>query len=670
MIRLPAFGAPRLIRYATFALVALTCGAFAAEPAAEAPAVLREVVGPRTSENVPPIPAALEERLAAYQNTRGARLAGWLADGTLLIGTRFGNTEQVHRVAAPLGMREQLTFFEEPIASAVPLPNEPAFVFGRDVGGSEFWQLYRYDLDDRAVVRLTDGERNRNEAPVLSRDGKLLAYTSTARNGTDSDIWVRDLATGAARPLVTEGGIWRANDFSPDNARLLVTKFVSINESYPGEVELATGKLELFPVDGGTASFRAFKFAPDGASVYFISDEKREFLTLWHHVPGQGAPKAVSGELAWDVTDVEIAKDGRHLAYASNEDGIGKLRVLALPSHREVAVPELPIGVIGGFAFSPDSRRIALSVNSATSPNDVYVFEVGSRQLVRWTKSEVGGLDPSSFVAPTLVRYPTFDRVDGKPRTIPAFYYRPPGDGPFPVVVSIHGGPESQAVPSFNPTAQFLVRELGIAVLVPNVRGSSGYGKEYLKLDNATKREDSVRDIGALLDWIAAQDELDAERVGVSGGSYGGYMVLASLVHHGDRLRAGVDVVGISDFRSFLANTESYRADARRAEYGDEREPAMQEYFAKIAPLANASKIRDPLFVAQGANDPRVPKSEARQIVGKVRANGGDVWYVEFADEGHGFRKKANADWFNAAQMLFWQEHLAGPRATTSAPEG
>ncbi|HET9482777.1 MAG TPA: prolyl oligopeptidase family serine peptidase, partial [Xanthomonadales bacterium] len=570
------------------------------------------------------------------------------------------NTAQVHRVAAPLAMREQLTFFDEPVAGVAPLPDAAGFVFGRDVGGSEFWQLYRFGVDDRSVARITDGKRSRNEAPVVSGDGSLLAFASTARNGTDSDIWLHDLRTGSARALVTEGGLWRPNDFSPDRSKLLVTKFVSINEAYPGEVDLATGKLEMFPVEGGKAGFRDFRFAKDGKSAYFVSDEGREFQTLWHHRIGDGAPVAISAKLSWDVDGLALSRDGRHLAYSSNEDGIGKLRLLALPGHEELPVPELPIGLIENFDFSPDGKRIALSLNTATSPSDVYVFDVGARELVRWTKSEVGGLDPDRFIAPTLVRYPTFDQVDGKPRTIPAFYYRPPGDGPFPVVVSIHGGPEAQAFPSFSPTTQFMLRELGIAVLVPNVRGSSGYGKQYLLLDNADKREDSVRDIGALLDWIAKQPELAADRVGVSGGSYGGYMVLASLIHYGDRLRAGYDVVGISDFATFLKNTESYRADARRAEYGDERDPKMAAYFEKISPLANAGKITDPLFVAQGANDPRVPRSEALQIVSKVRANGGDVWYLEFADEGHGFRKKNNADYATAASMLFWQKHLVG----------
>jgi len=324
-------------------------------------------------------------------------------------------------------------------------------------------------------------------------------------------------------------------------------------------------------------------------------------------------------------------------------------------------LPELPVGVIDSVAFSPDGRRLAASINGATSPSDVYVVDLGKTTLERWTRSEIGGLDASRFVAPTLIRYPTFDSVDGKPRTIPAFYYRPagvPAGRRVPVVINIHGGPEAQARPTFSPTAQFLANELGVAMLVPNVRGSSGYGRTYLTLDNAAKREDSVRDIGALLEWIAQQPELDASRIGVIGGSYGGYMVLASLVHYGERIRAGVAIVGISHFGTFLKNTEDYRRDLRRAEYGDERDPAIAALFERISPLNSAGRITSRLFVAQGRNDPRVPWTEAEQIVKAVRANGQPVWYLLFNDEGHGFRKKANSDYFGAATMLFWQQHL------------
>jgi dipeptidyl aminopeptidase/acylaminoacyl peptidase len=642
---------PRRLRLAALAAFSLgfALPAFAAE---------RIEVGNRVTEGVPELPADLIERLDRYQNTRPSNFAGWASDGELLIGTRFGETNQVHRVRAPLGMREQLTFHREPVSSvrAQPGSNGRGFVFGKDVGGSEFWQLYHYDLESRSTRLLTDGGRSRNEQPIWSPDGRLIAWSSTARNGRDSDIWVRSL-DGEARAVLTEGGNWFANDFSADGKRLLVQRYISINESQPGEVDLATGTLERFPVEGGKAAFGGLRYAPDGEGIYFISDENSEFRRLRYHRPGQPV-QVLTADLDWNVVAFDIASDGRHLAYASNEDGIFRLHVLSLPDHRPVPLPELPVGVIGGMGFSPDGQRIALTLNSAITPSDVYVVDLAARSLTRWTEGEVGGLDASRFVGPTLIRYESFDGL-----SIPAFYYRPagvPADRKLPVVINIHGGPEAQALPVFSPGIQFMLDELQVAVLVPNVRGSAGYGKTYLDLDNGLKRKDSVKDIGALLDWIAQQPGLDAEKVGVSGGSYGGYMVLATLVDYADRIAAGIDVVGISHFATFLKNTESYRRDLRRAEYGDERDPEIAKFFEEIAPLNNAEKIRSPLFVAQGANDPRVPLSEADQIVEAVQGNGGDVWYLVFKDEGHGFAKKTNSDYFSAASMLFWQKHLLG----------
>ena len=631
--------------------------------------VQRDVVGNRTSENIPEIPAALLEQLNRYQNTRGAGLAGWTRDGCLLVSTRFAETAQAHRVCQPLGMREQLTFYPEPIGGITPSPAKAwrdGFVFAKDKGGDEFSQLYWFDNATRSATLLTDGKRSQNGGTTLSHDGGLMAYSSTARNGTDRDVWIRDTRTGATRALVTAGGSWGAMDFSPDGSRLLVMKYVSAAESHPGVVDVATGKLELFPVDGGKASFGGFAFAPDGKAVYFISDEPlqgkpQEFKTLRYHNPATGKLDVLTANIPWDVAGFTLADDGKHLAFVSNEDGIGRLRVLSMPDQKEVRLPALPIGVIGGLSFSPDGKRLALTLNSATSPSDVHVIDLAAATLARWTQSEVGGLDAATFVAPTLVRYPTFDKVDGKPRTIPAFYYKPSKPsktGKYPVVINIHGGPEGQSLPTFSSNAQYMANELGVAMLVPNVRGSSGYGKTYLSMDNAEKREDSVKDIGALLDWIATQPELDASRVGVIGGSYGGYMVLASLTHYSDRIRAGVDIVGISHFGTFLKNTESYRRDLRRVEYGDERDPAMNAVFERISPLNNAHKIKSPLFVAQGRNDPRVPWTEAEQIVKAVRGNGQPVWYLLYADEGHGFAKKANSDWFGAATILFWQQNL------------
>ncbi|MBB1060787.1 S9 family peptidase [Marilutibacter spongiae] len=650
-------GAPTAARSAT--------GTDASAPSS----VVREEVGNRVSENIPAIPADLLERLNRYQNTRGASASGWTRDGCLLLGTRFSETSQVHRVCEPMGMREQLTFYPEPVPGALAAPatsGRDGFVFSKDVGGDEFSQLHWFDLQSREVSLLTDGKRSQNRGAVFSDDGRQLAYSSTSRNGKDTDIWVRDMQAGTARAVVTEGGSWFPMDFSPDGKRLLVSRYVSIAESHPGEVDLASGELTLFPVDGDRAAFGGFAYAPDGESVYYVSDEPlqgqaQEFLTLRHHDPRSGRLEVLSADIPWDVSEFTLSEDGRHLAFVTNEDGIGKLHVLALPSQRPVALPDLPVGLAYGLSFSADGQKLALSINGATSPSDAYVIDLAARSLTRWTRSEVGGLDPERFVAPRLVHFPTFDQVDGQPRMIPAFYYRPadvPAGKKLPVVVQIHGGPESQARPTFSPTTQFLVNALGVAVLVPNVRGSAGYGKSYLALDNAARREDSVRDIGALLDWVGTHPELDASRVGVYGGSYGGYMVLASLMHYPERIRAGVDIVGISHFGTFLKNTEDYRRHLRRAEYGDETDPEMARIFEEISPLNGASKITSPLFVAQGKNDPRVPWTEAEQIVQAVRGNGQPVWYLLFDDEGHGFRKKTNSDYFTAATVLFWQQHL------------
>ena len=618
-------------------------------------------VGNRISENLPEIPAELIDSLNQYQNTRGAGFAGWTGDGCILISTRFAETSQAHRVCQPLGMREQLTFYKEPVAGITASPAKAlrqGFVFAKDKGGDEFSQLYWFDNATRTTTLLTDGKRSQNNGTVLSDDGGLMAYRSTSRNGKDTDVWLRDTRSGEARALVTAGGSWNAMDFSPDGKRLLVSQYLAADDSRPGEVDIATGKLTLFPIDGGKAAFGGFEYARNGKGVYFISDEKSEFQHLRHHDPAAGKTTVISKDIPWDVTAFAQSPDGSRLAYITNEDGISTVRLIDTASLKPVALPKLPIGVSGGLQFSPDGRRLAMSINTATSPSDVYVIDIGKSELTRWTASEVGGLDTSAFTAPTLVRFKSFDG-----RSIPAFYYRPAGLKPgekVPVLISIHGGPEAQAFPTFSPQIQYLLKHLRVAVLVPNVRGSSGYGKTYLSLDNGYLRKDSVRDIGALLDWIARQPEMDKDRVGVYGGSYGGYMVLASMVDYDKRIRAGIDVVGISNFATFLKNTESYRRDLRRAEYGDERDPLMRNFHEKIAPLNNAHRITKPLFVAQGFNDPRVPYTEAEQIVKAVRENGGDVWYLMFKDEGHGFAKKPNSDYFGAAQILFWQKYLLG----------
>ena len=631
-------------------LAALACACAAA---GEQPG--RVVLGQLEIEGVPPVPETLLAKLRPYQNTRRASFLGWIGDG-ILVATRFGNTTQLHRVDMPLGARRQITFFDEPVGGAYvsPEPAPEGFIYARDVGGSEFYQLFRFDLATGDSALLTDG-KSRYSNVVWSRDGGRFAYTTTERNGADWDIHIQDIAGNATAALAAGGAGWYATDWSPDGERLLAKRYVSINESYLYEVELETGKTtRLFP-DAPTAAILDAQYDDTGDYIFFASDMHAEAVTLRRMRRADGEIDVVAEDARWGVERFETK--GERLAFTINQDGISRLRVLALPDLTPVPLPELPAGIYYSLRFSPDGNRLGFAVNRATAPTDVYSIDFADGALTRWTRSESGGLREAAMTAPELIRYPTFDG-----REIPAFVYAPQGDGrvgkPHPVLIDIHGGPESQYRPRFSPSTQFFVNELGIAVIAPNVRGSSGYGKAYLKLDNGYLREDSVKDIGALLDWIASRDDLDAERVAVTGGSYGGYMVLASLVHFGDRLRAGVESVGISNFVTFLTNTQDYRRDLRRAEYGDERDPDMRSFLHSISPLNQVERIARPMLIDQGLNDPRVPASESEQIVAALRERDVPVWYVLARDEGHGFAKKVNRDYMMAATALFLERHL------------
>jgi dipeptidyl aminopeptidase/acylaminoacyl peptidase len=612
---------------------------------------------------VPPIPKALVERTLQYQNVRSASVSDWDASGKgLYISTRFGNTAQVHHVAAPGAARRQITFFEEPVGglSVDRRKGRQGFTFTRDIGGGEFYQIYYFDQNTGTATLLTDG-KSRNSGASWTKAGDKFTYSSNRRNGKDTDVWIMDPDQRDKTWVLTEReGSWYPSAWSPDGKQLVVTQYVSANKSLPYIVDLASKNMTpLFRENDGDVSYSDFNWAPDGKTIYFTADIEREFQTLYAYDVGKRSSRCVLPDLKWNIERISISDNGAYMAYTLNEDGISTLRVVRLPSMKPVKTAALPVGLIGGLDFSPDSKRLALSINAANSPTDVYVLSLPKGKLTRWTFSEVGGLNAESFVTPKLIHYPTFDKVDGKPRLIPAFVSMPKEPkGKMPVIIDIHGGPEGQSRPSFSTTEQYWVNELGCVVISPNVRGSTGYGKTYLALDNGFNREHSVQDIGALLDWIAQQPELDKDRVAVLGGSYGGYMVLAALTTYPDRIKCGVDVVGISNFVTFLENTQSYRRDLRRVEYGDERDPAMREFLLRISPTTNAGKIRAPLFVAQGENDPRVPASEARQIINAVQANGVPVWSLFAKDEGHGFSKKNNRDYFTWATILFFEEFL------------
>jgi len=659
--------------------------------AAEAPAATATTMASRVErgnlvlDGVPEPDPVLAAKLDDWLAGRGASFRDFLPDGGVLVGTRFGDAEQLHRIATPLGAREQLTFFPEPVGAARVAPGaDTTIAFLKDRGGDENAQVHLYRPSDRSFLRLTDG-RSLHGGLAWSPNGRRLAFHGNARNGIDYDVYVTDVATVlpasspaaaavtgiAGAPLASgttavaaiaprlaiaaQNRQLRPIEWSPDGTRLLLRHEVSVNESHLFIADPSGGTLTQLPTTTGpdgrpsaeTVAIGAAHFSADGAGIWFASDIGSEFARILYLDLASGASREpFAGPAQWDVEDLQVSADGRWIAWVTNVDGFSRLALYDLGARRELLPANLPPGEISNLRFDRNGRRLGMTIDGPQSPRDAFVYEIERNELVRWTRSEAGPIDPARFVPAELVRYPTWDRAGGQPRQVPAWVWRPRTPGPHPVLVDIHGGPEAQARPNFNAFTQFLVNELRFAVVQPNVRGSTGYGRTYTRLDNGALREDAVRDIGSLLVWIAAQREFDAKRVVVAGGSYGGFMSLASMVQYGDRLRGGVSVVGISSFVSFLQNTSTYRRDLRRAEYGDERDPRMRALLQRVSPLTNAVMIRKPLLVVQGLNDPRVPASESEQIVQKVRANRGEAWYLAAKDEGHGFRKKPNRDFY------------------------
>ena len=612
-----------------------------------------------TLEGVPEIPSELVDRLSQYQAARRASLADVHADGQrILVSTRLGEVPQIHLVDHPGGARTQLTFRTERSHSPRFVPGgEGAVLFMGDIGGDEQHQIFRLDPTTGLTTLLTT-PGVRNTGPIWDDAGARLVWASTERNGKDFDLWIGDGASRETAKLLVEGeGYFNAASWSSDGALLLAQEYVSAADSRLHLVDVAEGTRQR--IAGGTrkdtAAWDAAVFGRGTDELFVTSDKGGEFIQLYRGTRKgkRWSWEPLTDDISWDVSTIAITRDRQTLAFTINEGGWSTLYTLDVATGERSKVGGLPKGLIYGLRFAAQAPVLGFSLSGPDRTTDAWTTHLETGAITQWTFSEIGGLDPRRFIEPELITYESFDGLE-----VPAFYYRPAGSGPFPVMIDIHGGPEGQARPWFSAAKQYWCKELGVAILVPNVRGSTGYGRSYHLLDNGMKREDSVQDIGALLDWIATRPELDSDRVGVVGGSYGGYMVLASLVHFGDRLKLGIDRVGISSFVTFLENTKEYRRDVRRAEYGDERDPAMREFLEGISPLNQVDRITSALFVSQGANDPRVPASEAAQIVAAVREQGGEVWYMLAHNEGHGFRRQSNRDLWLQAATLFLEQHL------------
>ena len=645
------------LRSLFFASLLASTAALAQTPVTTRPIETR-TIGTATLQNVPEIPAEVKASVQRYQNYREAVFRDWLPDGSILITTRFGATNQVHRVAAPGADRTQVTFFDEPVGDVSTVPGVSRFLIQRDTGGDEWFQIYAMLLSGEPVQLTEPGTRN--ESLVFSDDGRLAAWSRAVKGSGDRSIVTIDPVNPSSRRVAYEGtGSIAPVGISADRSRILVQHNLSNREDKLSLLDLASSKVTDLSWTDDPARYEDARFSRDGTKVTAITDLGSDVRRLVEIDIATGKRAPITPELKWDVESYDRTRDGSVIAYAINEDGFSRVHLLDRASGRSVALPGLPNGVLTGLKFSPDGGSLAVSMSTAKSAGDVWVYDRAGGQVVRWTHSELGPIDPATLSEPQLVRFKSFDGL-----SVPAFVYRPAGiaaDARTPVVIDIHGGPESQTRPRWNPISQQMANALGATVILTNVRGSDGYGKRYLNLDNGPKREDSVKDIGALLDWIATQPNLEKEKVAVYGQSYGGYMSLAVMTHYSDRLVGGVERYGISDFITFLNNTEAYRRDNRRAEYGDERDPAMRAVFQRINPLANVSKIKKPMLVMQGANDPRVPQSESEQVVAGIRANGVETWYVLYADEGHGFLKKHNNDLRREVETVFLKKLFQAP---------
>jgi dipeptidyl aminopeptidase/acylaminoacyl peptidase len=583
-----------------------------------------------------------------YLNIRSASGGRLTADGsTIVFVTNITGIPQAWAMPAAGGWPRQLTFADQRIGGIVPSPCDPDLaVFSRDTGGNERMQVHRIDpkgfdeaplvVDPEVIHRFGD----------FGPDGSWFVFCDNRRNGVDFDLYHRTLE-GEER-LVAELPGWNTvADVSADGALALVGHYESNVDSSVWLVDLADGAVtDLSPHDEPRVN-SPVGFGPDGRSVFAVSDRDGEFRRAYRLRDGVWEP---FGPEAADVDDLEVR--GELGILAVNEGGATRMWWFdpAAPAMGDEV--ELPMGVAGGAVADPDGSGVLFTLTGPRHNADVWLLSRGDTRARRITESSTAGIAPDTFVAPRIVEIESFDGL-----MVPAWVYVPDDAVRPPVVVSVHGGPEAQERPGFNPLYQFLLAA-GYAIVAPNVRGSSGYGRTYMSLDDGRRRMDSVADLNAVGRWIATADDLNGERMALLGGSYGGFMVLAGLATAPELWAAGVDIVGIANFVTFLENTGSYRRALREAEYGSLEED--REFLESISPTAMVDRIVAPLLVIHGANDPRVPLGEAEQIVEQMRSRGRTVELLVFDDEGHGIVKLANRKIAYRRAVEFLDEHLRG----------
>jgi len=611
-------------------------------------------------EGVPAITPELKAELEPYANLGGAGFRGWATTKrALLVTTRIGDASHLHEMTAPLAKRTPLTRGPDTVRSGTFQPKGTLLLYSVDKGGDENFQLWLTDTarPAQAPTRLTDG-KSRNTDATWSKDGTLIAYCSNRRNGKDSDILLADVRSpGEPRELVRlDAGGWSPVDWTADGKFLLVRQSLGNAASRLWTVEVATGKRTQVSPKGVACLYQQAVFAEGDRAIYALTNHGSDFLSVMRLEVATGKLTLLVPDPKWDAEELAVSANGKRLAFAVNVEGFSQLRCWNLETGKEMPVPALKPGVLSNLAWRPGSHELGFTLNSEDSASDAWSLDLDAGTLTRWTNRTTKPQKEIPVTQPEVVRTPSFDGL-----SIPSLVYYPDAKkfpGKRPVLMFFHGGPEGQSRPGYRGTALYYLNELGVALVYPNIRGSTGYGRTYLSLDDTIKREDAVKDVGALLDWVAKSDRLDARRVAVYGGSYGGFMSLACLTNYPDRFRCGIDNVGIANFVTFLRDTSDYRRANRRLEYGDERKPEVRAFLERISPANHAHRIRAPLLIIQGRNDPRVPFTEAERMRDAIRAQGGRVWFVMANDEGHGFAKKSNADFQFQSMVLFLKENL------------
>jgi dipeptidyl aminopeptidase/acylaminoacyl peptidase len=625
------------------------------------------------ADGIPAIPKAIADKVSLYTDFRGYAFVGWHpTERSMLVRHREqgANIAQIYWLKAPGGKLEKMTDFPDYVSAASFAPKHGKYlVYSRDVGGNEATQVFRMDLDTRQSTLLSSPDER--SGYTWNRAGDRLLVESvpldkTAQGGSRAQVATTLTLVEPQKPGATTrlaelpGGGWGNFRFSPNDATIAAQQFRTPNDSDVFLIDAKTGAREkILPKAGAAAAgYNGFEWSLDQQRLFLTTNQGGEFSELAVYDRRDQSLKVLSHHIPWDIESIALSADGQRLMAVANANGRDEVHLFDATTGQELARPAIPAGAVGGGQWHETQHgALGLSVNSPQSPGDVYTLDATSGKTERWTTAaSPAGVQPETFVSPELVQIKSFDGL-----TISGWLFLPNAakfPGKRPLLVSFHGGPEGQSTVRFMGRYNYFLNELGVAVLLPNVRGSIGYGKTYLDLDNGFKRKDSVKDGGAFLQWAGSHPRLDGKRIAVTGGSYGGYMSLATAVDYSPLIRGAIDVVGISHFVTFLNNTESYRRDLRRVEYGDERDSEMRAFHEKIAPLNAAAAITVPLFVVQGKNDPRVPYTEAQQMVAAVRKNGVPVWYLLADNEGHGFRRKANADFEFYATVRFLERTL------------